>query len=244
MRRVIAWLASVYPCSWRERYGNEFTALLDDLDPSPRTALNVFTGALAMQIKTMSYGWIAAFSAVSAVAAFLALYSLIPSHFVSESLLRSSGNVDRQAAADAIYRLSQQVESRANLANIITSQDLYRELRSRKPLDNAVDQMRTDIKIAPVNSSGPELAFKVAFDYSDPDLAQRVSRALLSSLIETTLAEDVTGKLGISVVVLDPPSRPQASSQVLRTASAAALAVGLLAFAFLGLLRRCALAKS
>jgi hypothetical protein len=38
MSRLIRFIARFYPRSWRERYGAEFTALLEDVRPDGRTA--------------------------------------------------------------------------------------------------------------------------------------------------------------------------------------------------------------
>ena len=46
MKQLIRFAAKLYPRSWRERYGAEFEALLDDTGADPRIALNVFTEAI------------------------------------------------------------------------------------------------------------------------------------------------------------------------------------------------------
>jgi hypothetical protein len=51
MKVLIRFAAKLYPRSWRERYGDEFAALLDDTGPDPRIALNVLTEAVGMQIQ-------------------------------------------------------------------------------------------------------------------------------------------------------------------------------------------------
>ncbi len=50
MKLLIRFAARLYPRSWRERYGAEFDALLDDLGANPRIALNVLTAAINMQV--------------------------------------------------------------------------------------------------------------------------------------------------------------------------------------------------
>ena len=49
MRRWIALAARLYPRSWRERYGDEFAALIEDAPADWRQLYNVTYGALAMQ---------------------------------------------------------------------------------------------------------------------------------------------------------------------------------------------------
>ena len=48
MSRWIELAAKFYPAKWRERYGTEFQALLEDLNPGWREFLNVLGGALKM----------------------------------------------------------------------------------------------------------------------------------------------------------------------------------------------------
>ena len=54
MRLVIRFAAKLYPRSWRERYGAEFDALLDDIGADPRIVLDVLTEAVGMQVRRYS----------------------------------------------------------------------------------------------------------------------------------------------------------------------------------------------
>ena len=51
MKLLIRFAAKLYPRSWRDRYGAEFDALLDDIGANPRIALNVLTEAIGMQVQ-------------------------------------------------------------------------------------------------------------------------------------------------------------------------------------------------
>jgi hypothetical protein len=51
MKRLIRLAAKLYPRNWRDRYGEEFAALLDDIHPAGRVAFDVLTGATLMQIR-------------------------------------------------------------------------------------------------------------------------------------------------------------------------------------------------
>ena len=51
MKPIIRFAARLYPQRWRERYGEEFEALLDDTGADVRTTFNVFQGALLMQVQ-------------------------------------------------------------------------------------------------------------------------------------------------------------------------------------------------
>ncbi|MFD4763972.1 hypothetical protein ACFWOJ_35600 [Streptomyces sp. NPDC058439] len=44
-------LVALHPKPWRERYGEEFRALLDDTDLTPRTLIDVITHAATQQVR-------------------------------------------------------------------------------------------------------------------------------------------------------------------------------------------------
>jgi hypothetical protein len=49
MRRWPALATNLYPQAWFDRYGEEFQALLEDLDPGWRKFTDVVRGALKMR---------------------------------------------------------------------------------------------------------------------------------------------------------------------------------------------------
>jgi hypothetical protein len=53
MKRLFRLAVQLYPSSWRQRYGSEFEALLDDLKPGWCELFDVITGAVTMQTKTL-----------------------------------------------------------------------------------------------------------------------------------------------------------------------------------------------
>jgi hypothetical protein len=54
MDRLTKLASKLYPRWWRDRYGEEFTALLEDARPGLAGTLDIFQGALAMQLSTFS----------------------------------------------------------------------------------------------------------------------------------------------------------------------------------------------
>lgn len=52
MKRLIRLASKLYPQLWWKRYGDEFHALLEDLNPQWRDVFDVLKGAMAMQITT------------------------------------------------------------------------------------------------------------------------------------------------------------------------------------------------
>jgi hypothetical protein len=69
MRTLTRIAAKLYPRSWRDRYGEEFDALLDDSEPDGHVAWNVLIGAVAMQINHWHRAVIAATFVVTALLA-------------------------------------------------------------------------------------------------------------------------------------------------------------------------------
>lgn len=238
MKPLVRFLSALYPRRWRERYGEEFAALLDGLDPSPRTALNVFAGALSMQIRTWSFRSILAVSALCAIAAFAAEYALVPGRYVSGGVLMTTGHANSEQAVDAIFRLTQTVESRATLAKVIDSEHLYEGERSRQSLDDVLYSMRSSIRVTPTAAQNSSATFVVSFSYPDAAVAERAAQALISQYVAQAFADRVTLR------VLDPAKLPTFPIRSLAKLATLALLFGLLVLGVLVLLRRRALKKA
>ena len=54
MKRLLRVAARLYPRAWRDRYGREFDALIDDLTPRWRNVFNIVAGALIMQMSRLT----------------------------------------------------------------------------------------------------------------------------------------------------------------------------------------------
>ena len=95
MRRWIAFAARLYPRNWRERYGEEFDALLDDATADGRQLLNVAQGAIIMQF-TNRLAYLKVVGALCLAGALLAMASLypLPPRYVSSAVLRVTPVVD------------------------------------------------------------------------------------------------------------------------------------------------------
>ena len=52
MRPLIRWTARLYPSQWRDRYGGELDALVEDIQPQWEDLFNVLLGALRVQMTT------------------------------------------------------------------------------------------------------------------------------------------------------------------------------------------------
>lgn len=88
------WLIHLYPRSWRDRYGDEFAALLEDCPTRPQTFLDVVRGCLdahwtagrlRKDLRMLRYALLALAAVVVFVVSFIVLNTAI--HFVVAYLL-------------------------------------------------------------------------------------------------------------------------------------------------------------
>ncbi len=91
-----------------------------------------------------------------------------------------------------INQMAQTVQSRANLINIIQTNGLYKTQLQRKPLEDIIEEMRSDIRISQVenlqlSAARQYSAFKISFQYSNRNLAQKVTQELVRGFIDENL---------------------------------------------------------
>ena len=90
----------------------------------------------------------------------------------------------------------QTISSRGNLTNIINLYDLYKRDRTRKPMEDIVEQMRKDIKIGqvmPLSQGEKQIsAFQISFSYEDRLVAQKVASDLVSRFMTENTRERTT----------------------------------------------------
>jgi uncharacterized protein involved in exopolysaccharide biosynthesis len=164
-------LILLYPRAWRDRYGSEFRALLDDIPPTWRTLFDVFGGALKMQIKIWSPWKIVAAFAIVGVLGSAAFTLTIPARYVSTAVINGS----EQELITSIQR----VESRQSLTQLIVEENLYPSERAHIPIEEVIAQMKQkDINIRLIGGQ----AFAVSFSSADAEQAQRTTQRLASQL--------------------------------------------------------------
>jgi len=187
MKRTMRFLARLYPSSWRERYGAEFDALLEDAKPSVRDAFDVFWGALKIQMTTWSFGRITLAGSLAGILVAAAISFALPVHYVSQTLLivslgdglTSTGESGRRLVSN----LARDVISREYLASLIQEHNLYPRERARMPLNDVIDKMKRDITLEAIPHTQ---WFLVRFAYSDAHLAQQVNEEMVSRFMEGT----------------------------------------------------------
>ena len=91
MKRLLRVAARLYPRAWRDRYGEEFDVLIDDVTPHWRHVLNIVGGALIMQISRVAFVPVAAAVAGSIIGAVVSV--AMPPVYASSSwvLVQTSG---------------------------------------------------------------------------------------------------------------------------------------------------------
>src|SRR5690349_9999633 len=97
MRPWIALAAKLYPRQWRERYGAEFDALMEDVEPDGWEFANVLGGALKMQLtsETAYFKLAAVLGVIGAVVA-LGVSLRVPERYQSTGVLRVASDSQNQ----------------------------------------------------------------------------------------------------------------------------------------------------
>jgi uncharacterized protein involved in exopolysaccharide biosynthesis len=200
MRRWIASAAALYSWGWRKRYGEEFDALLEDLDPGWREFTDVLQGALKMTNATTYLKLIGGLAVAGAIVA-TAVSFRVPRIYESTAVIRITegrvpqGVISQDALQERVARQLNQTEqeilSRTSLESLITRPDLdlYKEDRLRDPMEDIVERVRDRnirIRIAttPPGSPYSGRALAISFSSPDPRKAQAVVQALTSQFID------------------------------------------------------------
>ncbi len=195
MKRWIALASALYPRGWRQEYGEEFSALLDDVRPRWRVFANVLGGAIGMQI-TNGTNWLKlalAMAIAGAIVAAGASFAVAP-RYVSAAVISVtpqpdpirpvSAEVLQKRAAQRVVEMESEILSRWSLFETVKKLDLYKKERQRLRFeDDVTQQMRQNIRIQarPSAKAGPApIVFSISFAYPDQAMAQAAVRDLAS----------------------------------------------------------------
>ena len=214
MSRWLRWAAKLYPKAWRERYGRELDALLEDAGPVPGDLFNVVAEALKMQLTNWkAWRQVALIIFAGAFAALLVSYQ-IPDQWRSGVVLRLKPNgpagLSPLDASRALESVRDKTLSRVSLVKLVREYGLYPDVTQKQTLEDAVDRMQRDVRFSFLagpsrpDASLASLAFKMDFTYRDRLLAKRVVANLTSQLVLDTPTAQSTA----SVEILDPPNFP------------------------------------
>ncbi len=114
-----------------------------------------------------------------------AVVQIVPQR-VPQSMVQPAVN---QEMVDRINTMANTILSRVALTTIIRNFDLYKREQSRMPIEDVIERMRSNIKIAPVqsftgSSQARVPAFAITFTYEDRLAAQRVVQELVTRFID------------------------------------------------------------
>ena len=186
MNRLSKWVAHLYPRWWRERYGEEFAALLEDSQPGIKGVFDIARGAMKMQLTTWSATRVIMACAVLGLLVVWGRMSTRAPQYEAKATLSiaTSGT----PVVDVVNSLSQEALSRPALATIMREFDLYKEERNSRPLEDVVEIMRRNIRVNPEEApTGKTALFNITFAYPDARLAREVDTKLVSAYIDANV---------------------------------------------------------
>jgi hypothetical protein len=189
----MSWAAKLYPRAWRQRYGVEFDALLEEVNPDFRELLNILGSALKIQL-TRGTGYLKFAAGLAVVGAMVAagVSFTAPHRYVSTAVLRvtpeqraNNAPMDRNATWE-LPAEQEELLSRSSLEEKIQrpSLNLYPSERECMPMEEIVQRMRRDIDIS--WPQGPQPQVTIAFAYPDREKTQAVTRELAKQMVESS----------------------------------------------------------
>jgi hypothetical protein len=96
MKGIVRTFAKLYPPSWRDRYGEEFDALLGAADLNWRDAIDVLRGASTMQLK--NFRWVTiVFATAGAIIGGLTSFTMLKTYLATATLHMQSPDRARRA---------------------------------------------------------------------------------------------------------------------------------------------------
>jgi hypothetical protein len=214
MKRLLRLAARLYPRAWRNRYREEFDALIEDMTPRWRHVVNIVVGALIMQLSRPALIPVAL--AVAGAVAGVAVSLAMPPVYASSSwvLVQAPGTADD--AGD-------------------------RGQRIRTAIDAALQETAFDRKAIAVTVRGEPgrdpVLLEVSASAGSARAAQQAAVHALGSLIEANVvaSQRLTENPLVQFRALQPPELPRAARRDITTTSAVGGGLGLLAGALVSL---------
>ncbi len=184
MKRLLTSLIYLYPRVWRERYSQEFAALLEDTGAGWRQIPDILTEALQMRIATLNLRLIGLFALFGLAIATIASFR-IPDKFVSVAVVKllPVADGDDATARREMVELTRGVTSQSSLVRLFNdlSVDLYKDERRRYPLGMIIEDMKShDLSV----NTRPDGLTLVTYRGTSPAEAQTVVRLMVDRLRE------------------------------------------------------------
>jgi hypothetical protein len=192
-------LVRFYPRAWRDRYGSEFSALLEESGGGWRHVPDVLKEGVAMRFNGIELQTLVGFTMVGLVIGGV-LVLRMPERYQSRASMMISANTVNDRPMDAVAREAVvRLQSRSSLANLMQEPglDLYKAERLRMPAEDVVRQMREDIRIHIDHAT-----ISVEYVGQNRFAAQRTVQRLITKLFDEMIRDSA------SVSVLSPPGLP------------------------------------
>jgi len=185
MHRLTKLAARLYPRWWRERYGEEFAALLEEARPGFRGTLDIAKSALAMQLTTYSRKRVILAGTLAGLLVSYAVALSIKPQYASIGrvvlMVRDSTEAAPRLLGNAFQPLATKTLSRSNLAEIVTKLNLYPTERSQQPLDQVLDTMQRNTSISMETRATNSATVAIRFEYPEPRKALLTTDALIAA---------------------------------------------------------------
>lgn len=203
MKRLLKFLAWLYPSEWRKRYRVEYEALLEQGTPRVRDALDVLLVGVKMQMTARSFVTIVLPCALAGALAAVAVSFSVPPRYSAQVVVTIM--TTNQPASGRVDDLQRAFIDRDILASVIQDFKLYPSERSRVPPSDVINTMQRHIRFraepvtARINPAVYEpmlrikpgkldkLNFVVQFDYPDPHIAQQATADLLRRAFDANI---------------------------------------------------------
>ena len=191
-------LVRLYPANWRQRYGEEFEALLEDTPPGWAGIFDLLKGAIKMQLFVPAFPKLALMLGVMGLLGGLAISFVVTPKYVSQaemtfqSVTNSTQPEVRRNLTERVVQIENEILSRTSLSNIIQDPrlDLYKEERARTPMEDVIERMRTrDLRIRVETAGQDYISFRVSFAYSDRVKAQQIVQVLITKFVDANLID-------------------------------------------------------
>jgi hypothetical protein len=202
MKRLLKFLARLYPSAWCRRYGDEYEALLEEAKPRAGDVFDVFWGAFKMQMNTWRMARITIVCSLAGMLAAVAISFTRQPLYLSQSLISVDTSAP-QATRNVVFERAKDLWAQPYLAEVIQKENLYPSERAQMPLNDVADSMKKNIVILLVPRKDGKLGsvYALDFTYPDPHVAQRVDEELTSRFMALNV--------NAAIISPSPGSRPR-----------------------------------
>ncbi len=165
-----------------------------------------------MQLSVPAFPKLALMLGVMGLLAGLAISFVVTPRYVSQaemtfhSVTNSTPPDVRRNLTERLVQFENEILSRTSLSNIIQDPhlDLYKKERTRTPLEDVIERMRTrDLRIRVETAGQDYLSFQVSFAYSDRLKAQQTVQVLITEFVEANLYSQQSQAQATRVIASD-----------------------------------------